>query len=152
MKCLPLLARNTRQALRRGFTRTGSSSTGNPADVGCGLSCIWEVRMARYLLIESRDPFDSNDVRFCCDLAQQLAAAKHEVTLFLVQNGVFPARPSAHSSDLARVAGAGVRVLADSFSLRERGIDAGRLASSVAAAPLDIVIDALAEGAKVIWH
>ena len=108
--------------------------------------------MARYLLIESRDPFDSNDVRFCCDLAQQLAAARHEVTLFLVQNGVLPARPGVHSGDLARLAGAGVRVLADNFSLRERGIDAGRLASGVAVAPLDIVLDALAEGARVIWH
>ncbi|MGH7053432.1 MAG: DsrE family protein [Stellaceae bacterium] len=109
--------------------------------------------MARYLLIESRDPFDSNDTRFCRDLAQQLAAAHNEVTLFLVQNGVLPARPGAHSSDdLARLGGAGVRVLADSFSLKERGIDDQRLAAGIAAAPLDIVIDALAEGARVLWH
>jgi predicted peroxiredoxin len=108
--------------------------------------------MPRYLLIESRDPFDSNDTRFCCDLAQQLAAAKNDVTLFLVQNGVLPARVGARSGDLARLAGAGVRVLADSFSLKERGIDEKRLASGVAAAPLDVVLDALAEGAKVIWH
>jgi len=108
--------------------------------------------MTRYLLIESRDPFDSNDVRFCGDLAQQLAAAKNEVTLFLVQNGVLPARSGARSDDLTRLAGAGVRVLADSFSLRERGIDERRLATGVAAAPLDVVMDALAEGAKVIWH
>ena len=73
--------------------------------------------MAKYLLIESRDPFDSNDTRFCGDLARQLAAAKN-----------------------------------DSFSLKERGIDESRLASGVAAAPLDVVLDALAEGAKVIWH
>jgi hypothetical protein len=45
-----------------------------------------------------------------------------------------------------------MRVLADSFSLKERGIDEKRLASGVAAAPLDVVLDALAEGAKVIWH
>jgi len=108
--------------------------------------------MTRYLLIESRDPFDSNDVRFCCDLAQQLVAAKNEVTLFLVQNGVLPARAGARSDDLTRLAGAGVRVLADSFSLRERGIDERRLATGVAAAPLDVVMDALADGAKVIWH
>jgi sulfur relay (sulfurtransferase) complex TusBCD TusD component (DsrE family) len=69
--------------------------------------------MTRYLLIESRDPFDSNDVRFCCDLAQQLVAAKNEVTLFLVQNGVLPARVGARSDDLTRLAGAGVRVLAE---------------------------------------
>jgi hypothetical protein len=87
--------------------------------------------MPRYLLIESRDPFDSNDVHFCCGLAQQLVAAKNEVTLFLVQNGVFPARSGARSDDLVKLAGAGVRVLADSFSLRERGIDERRLAIEV---------------------
>jgi hypothetical protein len=108
--------------------------------------------MARYLLIESRDPFDSNDTRFCSDLARQLAAAKNEVTLFLVQNGVLPVRPGPRSADLTSLAGAGVRVLADSFSLKERGIDENRLASGVDAAPLDVVLDALAEGAKVIWH
>jgi predicted peroxiredoxin len=108
--------------------------------------------MPKYLLIESRDPFDSNDTGFCSDLAQQLAAANNEVTLFLVQNGVLAARSGARSGDLAKAAGAGVRVLADSFSLKERGIDEQRLASGIAAAPLDVVLDALAEGAKVIWH
>jgi predicted peroxiredoxin len=108
--------------------------------------------MSRYLLIESRDRFDSNDTHFCVDLARQLAAADNEVTLFLVQNGVLPARAGARSDDLARLAGGGIRVLADSFSLRERGIDEKRLAAGIAAAPLDVVLDALAEGAKVIWH
>lgn len=108
--------------------------------------------MAKYLLIESRDPFDSNDTGFCCDLAQQLAASRNEVTVFLVQNGVLPARAGARASDLAKLPGAGVKVLADSFSLKERGIEEGRLAAGIAAAPLDAVIDALAEGAKVIWH
>lgn len=108
--------------------------------------------MAKYLLIESRDPFDSNDTGFCCDLARQLAAARNEVTVFLVQNGVLPARAGARSGSLATLSGAGVKVLADSFSLKERGIDANGLAAGIAAAPLDTVIDALAEGAKVIWH
>ena len=108
--------------------------------------------MAKYLLIESRDPFDSNDTRFCSDLATQLAAAKHEVTVFLVQNGVLPARAGAKAGDLSRLAGSGVNVLADSFSLKERGIDAARLAPGVKAAPLDAVLDALAAGAQAIWH
>jgi intracellular sulfur oxidation DsrE/DsrF family protein len=108
--------------------------------------------MSKYLLIESRDPFDSNDTRFYCDLARQLVAAKNEVTVFLVQNGVLPARAGARSGDLASLAGAGVSVLADSFSLKERGIDAGNLAPGIAAAPLDVVLDALAEGTQVIWH
>ena len=108
--------------------------------------------MPSYLLIESRDPFDSNDTGFCRDLATQLAAAKNDVTLFLVQNGVLPARSGARSGDLTKLAGAGIRVLADSFSLKERGIDEKGLASGVTAAPLDVVLDALAAGAKVIWH
>ncbi len=108
--------------------------------------------MAKYCLIESRDPFDSNDTGFCCGLARQLAAGRHEVTLFLVQNGVLPARSGARAGELAGLAGAGVKVLADAFSLRERGIDEKRLVAGVAAAPLDVVLDALAEGAKVIWH
>ena len=108
--------------------------------------------MPRYLLIESRDPFDSNDTGFCRDLATQLAGANNEVTLFLVQNGVLPARSGVPSGELTKLAGAGVRVLADSFSLKERGIDEKRLASGIAAAPLETVVDALAEGAQVIWH
>ena len=51
--------------------------------------------MANYLLIESRDPFDSNDARFCCDLAKQLRQQGDAVTVFLVQNGVLPARVGA---------------------------------------------------------
>ena len=108
--------------------------------------------MAKYLLIESNDPFASNEVGAFHDLAQTLARDGNTVTLFLVQNGVLPARAGAQRGNLAKLAGTGVSVLADSFSLKERGIDAGRLAPGVAAAPLDVVLDALAEGTQVIWH
>ena len=108
--------------------------------------------MPRYVLIESRDPFDSSDTGFCVDLATKLAGAKNQVAVYLVQNGVLSARSGARTGDLARLAGAGVSVLADSFSLRERGIDANRLATGVAAASLEVVLDALADGARVIWH
>jgi len=107
--------------------------------------------MAKYLLIESRDPFEVNDVRYYYDLAAALAK-EGDVTLFLVQNGVLPARRCEPSRHLTVLAAAGVRVLADEFSLRERGIAAGRLAEGVAAAGLDVVIDQLAEGRKALWH
>jgi predicted peroxiredoxin len=107
--------------------------------------------MAKYLLIESRDPFEVNDVLYYYDLAAALAQ-EGDVTLFLVQNGVLPARRSAQSRRLTGLAQAGVRVLADEFSLRERGIRADRLAEGVAPAPLDVVIDQLAEGRKALWH
>ena len=43
--------------------------------------------MADYLIIESRDPFESNDVRGSYELATKLAKEGNAVTLFLVQNG-----------------------------------------------------------------
>jgi len=106
--------------------------------------------MAQYLLIESRDPFESNDVGYYYDLAKGLVEGGNQVTLFLVQNGVLPARPSAHSATLSALARSGVTVLADDFSLRERGI--AQLAEGVAVASIDVVVDDLAAGHKTLWH
>jgi len=108
--------------------------------------------MAKYVMIASRDPFETSDVAYFIDLATALAKAGNEVTLFLVQNGVLPARRSSKSEALATAARAGVEVLADDFSLRERGIPAGRLVAGVKPAALETVIDQLAEGRKAIWH
>jgi hypothetical protein len=108
--------------------------------------------MAKYMLIESRDPFDSNDVAFTCDLVCGLAKAGHDVTLLLVQNGVLHARRGAKGGGLAAAMKAGVKVLADDFSLAERGIPHARLASGVEPRPIDVVIDHMAEGHKTLWH
>jgi intracellular sulfur oxidation DsrE/DsrF family protein len=108
--------------------------------------------MAKYLLIESRDPFESNDVGRFCNLAKGLADAGNEVTVFLVQNGVLPARFGANGEALGALTASGITVLADDFSLRERAIPTDQLAAGVTAAPLDTVIDGLANGAKTIWH
>jgi len=108
--------------------------------------------MAEYLLIESRDPFDSNDAGQFYDLAAKLAQGGNQVTLFLVQNGVFPARPCVHSASLSAAANMGVEILADEFSLDERGIAREALVPGVSAAALDVVVDQLADGRKAIWH
>jgi sulfur relay (sulfurtransferase) complex TusBCD TusD component (DsrE family) len=105
-----------------------------------------------YLLIASRDPYGHGGTRSCYQLASQLAGEGHRVTLFLVQNGVLPARPSPASQELEALARSGVRVAADEFSLRERGIDRAGLAAGVEPASLDLVIDALTRGAKALWH
>ena len=60
--------------------------------------------MAKYLLIESRDPFDANDVANFCDLAEGLVRKGSEVTLFLVQNGVLQARQGSRSPGVANCA------------------------------------------------
>ena len=106
--------------------------------------------MAQYLLIESRDPFESNDVGYYYELAKGLVEAGNQVTLFLTQNGVLSARPSTHSAALGALARSGVTVLADDFSLQERGI--AKLSEGVAAAPIDVVVDHLAAGHKTLWH
>ena len=106
--------------------------------------------MAEYLLIESRDPFESNDVGYYYDLARGLAEAGEKVTLFLVQNGVFAARPSAKAPQLRVLVGSGVKILADDFALKERGIT--KLLDGVQIAPIEIVVDHLEAGHQTLWH
>jgi sulfur relay (sulfurtransferase) complex TusBCD TusD component (DsrE family) len=108
--------------------------------------------MNEYLLIASRDPYTHVSARRCFDLASTLAGEGNRVTLFLIQNGVFPARPSSGSADLTSLSQAGVRVLADDFSLRERGIAESELAAGVSPASIEVVIEALEEGARTLWH
>ncbi|HKF74208.1 MAG TPA: DsrE family protein [Stellaceae bacterium] len=106
--------------------------------------------MAEYLLIESRDPFESNDVGYYYELARGLVEAGNKVTLFLVQNAVFAARPSAEAPKLRALAGSGVKILADDFALKERGI--AKLVDGVAVAPIETVVDHLEAGHKALWH
>ncbi len=107
--------------------------------------------MASYLLFESQDPTESAQVPHHYELAAGLKAQRNEVTLFLVQNGVTAARRSLRSDALARLIGSGVEVLADDFSLRERGIVASRLVSGVKVVTLDDALDQFAEGRRALW-
>jgi hypothetical protein len=108
--------------------------------------------MTEYLLIGSCDPFESKDVARLYTLAGDLARNGDRVTLFLVQDGVLAARDSACSPELTAVAGDGVEVLADEFSLIERGIFPTGLVPGVSPAPLDAVVDELARGCRAIWN
>jgi hypothetical protein len=106
--------------------------------------------MPSYLLIESRDPFDSGDTAFIRDLATRLVGLGNRVTVFLVQNGVLPARNGCRTQGFSELVEGGVEMLADDFSLRERGIDS--LQPGIKPAAIDVVIDRMAAGRKVIWH
>jgi sulfur transfer complex TusBCD TusB component (DsrH family) len=108
--------------------------------------------MQHYLLIESRDNFGRSGGGFCVELALALAGQGESATVLLVQNGVLPARDGAQAQGLAELASAGVPVLADDFSLAERGIAASQLAKGVRASALDIVVDRMIDGWKVLWH
>ena len=106
--------------------------------------------MAGYLLIESRDPFESNEVGYYCELASGLVAAGNQVTLLLIQNGVLAARPAAQTPQLQALIGSGVKILADDFALKERGIT--KLLAGIEPAPIEVVVDHMESGYKTLWH
>jgi predicted peroxiredoxin len=107
----------------------------------------------KYVFIESRDPFESRDTAFVADTAADLIKRGCDVTVFLLQNGVLAARRSARGSHLPRICDAGVKVMADDFSLRERGIQTSEMLAGIDVSNIDSLVDLLvAEGAKVIWH
>jgi len=109
--------------------------------------------MSDYVLIESRDPFDSADTGFVADMATALRARGRSVTVYLVQNGVLAGRAGARGSHVARLAKAGVTVLADDFSLRERGIESGEMAGGVREASIDALVDlVMRSDTKSLWH
>ncbi|MBI4526206.1 MAG: DsrE family protein [Deltaproteobacteria bacterium] len=108
--------------------------------------------MAKYLMIESRDPFDSQDSEYFSELVQGISNNGHETVLFLVQNGVLPARKGSKYSELiTRLANGKVKVMADRFSLKERAIS--NVADGVEPVDMDRVVDLMvAPGTKTIWH
>ena len=109
--------------------------------------------MASYLFIESRDPFESQDAQFVLDTAIGLKQGNNEVTVFLIQNGVLAARQNAAGSHLPRLAKAGISLLADDFSLRERGIAPGEMISAIKKSSVDALVDLLVrDNTKAIWH
>ena len=111
--------------------------------------------MSNYVLIESRDPFEYGDARHLYNLAGDLAGRGNSVTLFLVQNGVLTTRPGVKDNPLDNLSrqSPSVSVLADDFSLRERGISQSTMVSGVSVSSVDNLVDLLAqEGTKVVWH
>ena len=109
--------------------------------------------MSNYVFIESRDPFESRDVRFVEETAVALKERGHEVTVFLIQNGVLATRRNAINSYLTRLTDAGVNLLADDFSLIERGIQPSELRHGIQASNIEALVDALVqENTRAIWH
>jgi sulfur relay protein TusB/DsrH len=105
--------------------------------------------MSKYLFIESRDPFESADTSQTYELANALSQEGNEVTIFFVQNGVFAARKGIKA--LEKIGKASV--LADDYSLNERGIASKEVSSNVHVSSIDKLVDLLAEkGTKAIWH
>ena len=114
------------------------------------------VEMANYLLIESRDPFEYGDARYMYDMAAGSGLERATTS---------PSSSSRTASSSPDRAVRGnplnnlfqqnqpVRVLADDFSLRERGIAPTPLVGGVEVADVDYLVDLLAEeDTKALWH
>ena len=112
--------------------------------------------MSTYVFIESRDPFASRDAAFVGDTAISLQQLGHDVIVFFVQNGVFAVRTKAAGAAggrLAELAEAGVRLLADDFSLDERGIKPAEMEPAIHRSSIDALVTCMIqEDTKAIWH
>ena len=109
--------------------------------------------MISYVFIESQDPFESRDSQFIVDTATALKQHDSEVTVFLVQNGVLGARRNAVGSHLPQLAKAGVTLLADGFSLKERGVAPVEINPAVKESNIEALVDLLVrDNTKAIWH
>ena len=110
--------------------------------------------MSKYLIIESRDPFDSRDCDWSYGTAKELADSGNEVTVFLVQNGVLPARKgNSYAGKLQELSDSNITLLADDLSLKERAISEELLLDSVKSSEIDIVVELMVEQQyKPIWH
>lgn len=112
--------------------------------------------MARYLIVESRDPFESRDVGFVLQNARELGERGNQVVLYLIENGVFFARreaDQAYVKALKDLAEGGVEILAEDISLRQRGIPEAALNRGVRSSNMDEFVDLLMEKTdKVYWH
>ena len=102
--------------------------------------------MSNYVFIESRDPLVS-------EAAVELRKKGHTVTVFLVQNGVLAARNLAGESQVPAIVESGVTVLADDFSMQERGISMDECAPGLQAGTMDRLIDLIVQdNTKSVWH
>jgi len=106
----------------------------------------------KYLLIESRDPFESADSGFFAELAEGVQARGNQTTVFLVQNGAFLARQGTKFKDrLEKLLKNKIRVLVDEFAVKERAIT--DLVPGVEVVGMDKLVSLLLEsGVKALWH
>lgn len=107
--------------------------------------------MARYLLIETKSPLAGGDYAF--EIGKQLRRLNHEVTIYLLQDGVFAARRGLEAAErlVEDAQKHGVRVLADEVSMRQRGIVKDRVATQ--GGGIEQLVDLLMERSdKAIWH
>ncbi|NOT40935.1 MAG: DsrE family protein [Alphaproteobacteria bacterium] len=108
--------------------------------------------MKHYLFIESEGSFAAADAPQFFALAREIKQQGDTVEIFLVQNGVMPARAGSKADGLSAALQAGIAVMADEMSMRERALKASDLVTGVKPAKIGTVVERTAAGWNVIWH
>jgi sulfur relay (sulfurtransferase) complex TusBCD TusD component (DsrE family) len=118
-----------------------------------GLKKCWVFLMEQYLLIESRDQFESNEVQYFYDLAIDLKIQKNDVKLFFLQNAAFSLRKNIPNSEqISNIIALDIPIFVDEFSAKERGIFQENLRPGIMISSLEIIIEHMLNHVKVIWH
>ncbi len=109
--------------------------------------------MSQYVLIETKSALDGGSYAF--DLGRQLRDLQHDVTIYLLQDGVLTARRRFPAGErlIEEARRSRLQVLADEVSARQRGVVGDRIAPGVRVTDMPELVDLLMERAdKAIWH
>ena len=107
--------------------------------------------MRKYLLIESRDPFEGDEIREIHELADRLSQAGNRVILLLVGEGVRAARAGEHTFWFAKMRRGGVEIVADEPSLRAQGVGLARLSHWVRPVEPEGATRWVSQGFEALW-
>lgn len=107
--------------------------------------------MSGYLFIQSQDQFYDARTSAQYEMAIALADTGERVDVLLVQNAVLSARKGVATTVFDRLSARQIRVYADDLSLRQREIAQDELNDLVEPAQINMVIDAMLSGDKVVW-
>lgn len=109
--------------------------------------------MGVYLLIETRSSWESPEVDRFLEVATALVGERHQVDLYLVQNGVLNARAGANGPLAPLIEAHAVPIWVDEFSLNSRALSRRDLMDGVDVTGIDQLVELLTRpGCKPIWH
>src|SRR5688500_10053630 len=107
--------------------------------------------MRQLLVIETREAAEQRGPAEMAKLAQGMARLGVPTTIFLTENGAFNARRG-EPCPLDSAISDGVQVRVDGSALTERGISADELRNGVSVGEIDLVVDHLVDGSRIIWR
>lgn len=107
--------------------------------------------MKGYLFIQSQDQFYDARTSAQYKLVVSLAQANENVSILLVQNAVLATRKGVSSNIYADFNQHNIQIYADELSLKQREISLEKLSDGIKPVKIDVVIDAMLNGDKVVW-